>query len=145
MSFTRVSILSSALMLTLSTTSVHSEERSSLSPYVNKKGEITLPVDFRMNMAHLGSWFVPEGAASGFHDVYTNQQGITSYRKDKVFEDGTIIIKELRADTKGNYTTGAGVHYSTESVKQWFVMVKDSKGHFPDNKNWGNGWGWALF
>jgi hypothetical protein len=24
-------------------------------------------------------------------------------------------------------------------------MVKDEKGRFNNNPNWGNGWGWALF
>ena len=27
----------------------------------------------------------------------------------------------------------------------WFVMVKDQKGRFKGNPNWGEGWGWALF
>jgi hypothetical protein len=24
-------------------------------------------------------------------------------------------------------------------------MIKDTKGRFPDNPLWGNGWGWALY
>lgn len=24
-------------------------------------------------------------------------------------------------------------------------MIKDAKNRFPKKKNWGNGWGWALF
>jgi hypothetical protein len=24
-------------------------------------------------------------------------------------------------------------------------MIKDKKGRFPENANWGEGWGWALF
>jgi hypothetical protein len=27
----------------------------------------------------------------------------------------------------------------------WFVMVKDSRGRFPRNPIWGEGWGWALY
>jgi hypothetical protein len=30
-------------------------------------------------------------------------------------------------------------------VKLWFVMVKDSKGSFPGNDLWGDGWGWSWF
>lgn len=46
-----------------------------------------------------------------------------------------------------DYTTGKNISYATESVKQWFVMIKDTKNRFPKNKNWGDGWGWgwALF
>ena len=61
------------------------------------------------------------------------------------FPDGAVIVKELRAHSSGDYTTGEGVSYANETLKQWFVMVKDTKGRFPDNAIWGNGWGWALF
>jgi cytochrome c len=27
----------------------------------------------------------------------------------------------------------------------WLVMVKDVKGRFVGNANWGSGWGWAAF
>lgn len=39
------------------------------SPWVDAEGGIALPEDFRVRMVHLGSWFVPDGGASGFHDV----------------------------------------------------------------------------
>src|SRR6202022_695631 len=29
--------------------------------------------------------------------------------------------------------------------KGWFVMMKDSKNSHPDNKLWGDGWGWSWF
>lgn len=115
------------------------------SPYVDKSGNISLPQDFRINMVHLGSWFVPDGDASGFHDVYTEQASAEAYRKTGKFPDGATLVKELRAATAKDYTTGKGVNYANETLKQWFVMIKDSKGRFPDNDLWGNGWGWALF
>jgi len=117
----------------------------SFSLYVDQQGNITLPKDFRLKMVHLGSWFVPQGEASGFHDVYTEKSSAEFYRKTGTFPDGATIIKELRPSKSGNYTTGAGVSYSLESVKQWFVMIKDSKNRFKDHANWGQGWGWALF
>lgn len=39
------------------------------SPYVDAQGQISLPEDFRTSMVHQGSWFLPAGGASGFHDV----------------------------------------------------------------------------
>lgn len=114
------------------------------SAYVDENGGIRLPEDFRKNMVHLGSWFVPQGDASGFHDVYTEASTVEAYRKTGKFPDGATLVKELRAHTVGNYTTGAGVGYANASVKHWFVMIKDSKGRFPNNKAWGEGWGWAL-
>lgn len=117
----------------------------SFSPYVDGKGNISLPDDFRKSMVHLGSWFVPEGGASGFHDVYTEEKTVEVFRQTGKFPDGAVLVKELRASNSGDYTTGKGVSYATDSLKQWFVMVKDSKGRFSQNPQWGDGWGWALF
>jgi hypothetical protein len=122
---------------------VHAD--NSFSPYVDDKGNISLPDNFRTTMAHLGSWFVPEGDASGFHDVYTEKATVEVYRKTGKFPDGATLVKELRASSTGNYTTGEGVSYATNSIKQWFVMIKDVKGRFRDNPQWGDGWGWALY
>ena len=111
------------------------------SPYVEATGAINLPKDFRTRMVHLGSWFVPEGGASGFHDVYTEASTVEAYRKTGKFPDGATLVKELRAGHSGDYTTGKNVSYAAENIKQWFVMIKDAKGRFPDNPIWGDGWG----
>lgn len=125
---------------------LHAADNSTgFSPYVNDQGKISLPADFRLSMAHLGSWIVPEGDASGFHDVYAPATVVSAYRKSGKFPDGAVIVKELRAATTADYTTGKNVSYASAKVKQWFVMIKDAKNRFPGNKNWGNGWGWALF
>lgn len=115
------------------------------SPNVDDQGNISLPDDFRASMVHLGSWFVPEGGASGFHDVYTEKASVEAYRETGKFPDGATLVKELRAHKAGTYTTGENVSYATDGLKQWFVMVKDAKGRFADNPLWGDGWGWALF
>ena len=116
------------------------------SAYVDEKGNISFPEDFRTSMVHLGSWFVPEGDASGFHDVYSELETVLAYRKTGEFPDGATLVKELRASASGAYTTGLGVSHATaDGLKQWFVMIKDSKGRFGDDPLWGDGWGWALF
>lgn len=115
------------------------------SPVVDADGRISLPEDFRIGMVHLGSWFVPEGEASGFHDVYTEAESAASYRATGRFPDGATLVKELRSSDMADYTTGKGVHSASVQIKQWFVMVKDATGRFPENPIWGEGWGWALF
>jgi len=122
-----------------------SDELSTFSPYVDSGGAIHSPDDFQTKMIHLGSWYVPKGDASGFHDVYTEQASVNGFRETGVFPDGTILIKVLRAASTADYTTGRNVSHANEQIKQWFVMIKDDKGRFPDNPNWGDGWGWALF
>jgi hypothetical protein len=123
----------------------NSHDLSELSVYVNKEGAISFPSDFDTSMTHLGSWFVPEGEASGFHYVYSEKENVKAFQRDGHFPDGTTIVKELRASHVGNFTTGKGVSYSTSSIKQWFVMIKDSKNRFSKKSSWGDGWGWALF
>ena len=113
------------------------------SPYVDEQGNISLPKDFRIQMSHLGSWFVPNGDVSGFHDVYAEKESIQIYRKTGSFPDGATIIKELRSHQSDDYTTGADVSSATD-IKLWFVMIKDTQNRFPDNKVWAEGWGWAL-
>ncbi|SCY08716.1 Cytochrome P460 [Nitrosospira sp. Nl5] len=119
-------------------------DKADFSLYVDKSGNISLPDDFRLSMTHLGSWFVPEGEASGFHDVYTEPETVRAYRKTGIFPDGATLVKELRPSTASNYTTGTNVSHATGGVKQWFVMIKDTKARFADNPVWGDGWGWAL-
>lgn len=139
-------ILKSLSALLVAGVAISSLHGSNLSQYVDKDGNIDLPKDFRKNMSHLGSWYVPEGPASGFHDVYTEKKSVEAYRKTGKFPDGATIVKELRSSKAGNYTTGSGVSYPTKELKQWFVMIKDSKNRFEKtNKIWGDGWGWALF
>lgn len=121
-----------------------SGEPKAFSAFVDSEGGIRLPEDFRKNMVHLGSWFVPEGDASGFHDVYTEASTVEVYRETGEFPDGATLVKELRASKASNYTTGANVAHATDELKQWFVMIKDRERRFPDNPAWGEGWGWAL-
>lgn len=117
----------------------------SFSPFVDAKGAISRPADYRLKWAHLGSWVVPNEKAPGygFHDVYTQADSVSAYRKNGKFPDGTVLIKEIRAVKSGAMTTG-DVHWAGD-VDVWFVMVKDGKGRFPGNANWGDGWGWALY
>ena len=143
----RKSIASLCIGLTLigSGNSIAADDAPTFSRWVDESGNISLPVNFRMTMVHLGSWFVPKGDASGFHDVYTEASSAAAFRKTGEFPDGATLVKELRGHDTGTYTTGANVASANSNLKQWFVMVKDSTGRFPDNPVWGEGWGWALF
>lgn len=125
---------------------LHAQSSSdAFSPNVDAEGNISLPEDFRLSMVHLGSWFVADGDASGFHDVYTEAKSAAAYRETGKFPDGATLVKELRAHETGAYTTGEAVSFATGALKQWFVMVKDAEGRFPDNALWGDGWGWGLY
>ena len=72
----------------VSLTSAKAMAADSSSLYVDAQGNIEFPKGFRTSMVPLGSWFVPEGGASGFHDVYTE--------KESVFCSGRKIEKRKR-------------------------------------------------
>lgn len=143
--------VSTSLLLTLAcgigafSALAYADTKESFSPYVDSKGNISFPKDFRTSMVHLGSWFVPSGDASGFHDVFTEKASVEAFQKTGKFPDGATLVKELRASKSATYTTGEGVSHATENLKQWFVMIKSSETRFADNPLWGDGWGWALF
>ncbi|CAM2070139.1 Cytochrome P460 family protein [Sulfidibacter corallicola] len=139
------SILLATVILTMTAMAPHADlSDRTYDTWVTDRGEISLPRDFRKDFAHLGSWFVPEGDASGFHDVYTQPEAVAHYRKTGTFPDGAVIVKELRANSGKPMTTGHP-EWANDTLKQWFVMVKDGKNRFPGNASWGDGWGWALF
>lgn len=116
------------------------------SPYVDQHGDISRPTGFRQNWVHLGTWYVPDSkqaAGPGFHDVYASPGTVEAYKKTGKFPDGAVLVKDIRAIKSKPLTTG-DAHWAGDTAV-WFVMVKDTKGRFPDNSIWGEGWGWALF
>jgi hypothetical protein len=118
---------------------------SSFSPYVDEKGNISRPKDYREKWVYLGSYVVPDEKAPGygFHDVFIQPASVEAYKRTGKFPDGTVLVKEIRKIKSGSMTTGQASWAGEMAV--WFVMVKDQKGRFKNNPNWGDGWGWALF
>lgn len=118
----------------------------SFSPWVDDKGQISLPKDFRTRFVHLGSWAVTDekSASRGMHDVYTEASSVEHYRRTGRFPDGATLVKEVRAFSTGGLTTGNPVLWAGDPAV-WFVMVKDGRGRFAGNPLWADGWGWALF
>ena len=139
-------LLAAALPLTLGAGGAP----KSFSPHVDGKGNITLPSGFRSAWAHLGTWVKtasipasPAGHDPGFHDVYAPPESVKAFLKDGQWPDGTILVKEIRALKWDDLPTGHVMY--ADDVSEWFVMVRDLKGRFPGNPNWGDGWGWARF
>ena len=115
---------------------------------VDGNGSIHMPnVDYRKNWVALGSWAIAADqgtqGSQGIHVVYTQPESVTAYRNNGKFPDGAILIKELFSTTTDSMTTGTVSR--ANKTAGWFVMVKDSTNRFPNNKLWGDGWGWAYF
>lgn len=113
---------------------------------VDKKGMLRVPADYRATYEYLGTWAVAADAAEGskgLHFVYASLGTTAAYRKDGHFPDGTVLVKEVFEAVTGQMTTGTVSHAQT--LKGWFVMVRDSKDSYPGNPLWGDGWGWSWF
>ncbi len=113
---------------------------------VDAAGNIRVPADYRTSYQFLGSWSVAAHQGQGpkeFHTVYASPGAIAHYRKDGLFPDGSIVVKEVFETATEDMTTGT-VSYS-QKLKGWFVMVKETSDRHPGNKLWGDGWGWSWF
>jgi hypothetical protein len=111
------------------------------------KGNLHVPQDYRAKYRFMGSWAVAADSGSGskeMHTVYASPGAVEGYLKTGHFEDGAVLVKEVFAATTGDMTTGTVSH--VDSLKGWFVMVRDSKNTaHPGNPLWGDGWGWSWF
>jgi len=105
-------------------------------------------VDYRRDWTVLGSYSVladePEDGAKELHVVYAEPQYVDAFRKNGVFPDGAVLIKDVFAAKTEFLTTGTA-SYANELAGR-FIMIKDG-----DNANagksplWGDGWGWAFY
>ena len=113
---------------------------------VDAQGNLHVPYGYRASYEFLGTWAIAAGEGVGskeMHIVFATPGAIAAYRSNGHFPDGTVLIKEVHEASTTPMTTGTVSH--AETLKGWFVMVKDSQNSHPDNPLWGDGWGWSWF
>lgn len=113
---------------------------------VDAQGNMHVPGDYLEKYKYLGTFSVAADKGPGaaqLHIVYASPGAAAAHKKDGKFPDGTVLVKEVYEAETGQKTTGT-VSYA-KKLAGWFIMVKDSKNSHPDNKLWGDGWGWAWF
>jgi hypothetical protein len=113
---------------------------------VDAAGNLHVPADYRASYEFMGTWSVAADEGQGakeLHGVYASPGSTAAYRRDGHFPDGTVLVKEVYSAASGEMTTGTVSR--ANKLSGWFVMMKDSKGSFPGNKLWGDGWGWSWF
>jgi hypothetical protein len=113
---------------------------------VDGAGNLHVPDDYRTTYQSLGSWAVGADQGQGskeLHVVYASPGTIAAYRNDGRFPDGAVLVKEVYQAATGQMTTGTVSR--AETLKGWFVMLKDANGRYAGNKLWGDGWGWSWF
>ncbi len=115
-------------------------------PVADAKGNLRVPADYRTTYQFLGSWAVAADQGPGaqqLHVVYASPGTIAAYRRDGHFPEGAVLVKEVFAAATDQMATGTVSRAQT--LKGWFVMVKDGRNSHPGNKLWGDGWGWSWF
>jgi hypothetical protein len=123
-----------------------SSDLSKAEEVADASGNLHVPDDYRQAYEFLGSWAVAAdqgGASKELHNVYASPGTTAAYRKDGKFPNGAVLVKEVLQATTKAMTTGTVSRADT--LKGWFVMVKDNKDLHPGNHLWGNGWGWSWF
>ncbi|QXQ07762.1 cytochrome P460 family protein [Sphingosinicellaceae bacterium] len=115
-------------------------------PVLDTAGNLRVPRNYLTTYETLGSWAVAADSRQGskeMHIVYASPGTINAYRKTGRWPDGAVLVKEVRSTVTAPMTTGTVSHPG--ALKGWFVMVKDGKNSHPQNKLWGDGWGWSWF
>jgi hypothetical protein len=110
---------------------------------VDKTGNIRKPSDVRDTFQSLGAFTVLDPKGNQMHLTHASPGTAAAYRRTGKFPDGTVLVKEVFGTEHAQMTTGDATWAS--GTKVWFVLIKDSKGRYPGNPLWGDGWGWALF
>jgi hypothetical protein len=113
---------------------------------VDSDGNIHVPENYRLDYQYLGSWAVAADQGSGskqIHSVFASPGAAKAYRAGGAFPHGTVLVKEVFEATTAPMTTGTVSHANT--LKGWFVMVRDTSGEHAGNNLWGEGWGWSWF
>jgi hypothetical protein len=151
MRFVAISSVALAGLLTL--VSVTADGQTNADPndpapraVVDANGNMRVPAGHRTSYQFLGSWAVADKAGESLtqlHIVYASPGTIAAYRKDRRFPDGSVLVKEIFQTATGPMKTG--IVSRAQTLKGWFVMVKDRKNSHPDSPLWGDGWGWAWF
>jgi hypothetical protein len=119
---------------------------SAAQSVADANGNLHVPDSYRTTYQFLGSWAVAADQGQGsknLHVVYASPGAISAYRNDGRFPDGTVLVKEVYTANSSQMTTG--LVSSAGILKGWFVMQKGDASAYPNNKLWGEGWGWSWF
>jgi len=127
--------------------SLPARSQSKAEALADTNGSLRVPDTYRTTYEFLGTWAAAADQGRGsqeLHVVYASPGTIDAYRKDRRFPDGTVLVKEVFQAATEPMTTGTISH--ADSLRGWFVMMKDSKGRYASNELVrGDGWGWSWF
>jgi hypothetical protein len=149
--FTKASIIGAVGLLALVSLAAYGQMGTAASDraakgVVDANGNLRVPTNYRTSYQFLGTWAVqeaPDKSPNQLHIVYASPGTIAAYRKHKRFPDGSVLVKEVFQTDTGPMKTG--IVSRAQTLKGWFVMVKDTKDSHRGNALWGDGWAWSWF
>ncbi len=114
----------------------------------NVEAVLQIPgVDYRSQWVQIGAFSLlaedPEDGARELHTVYAEPAAVEAWRRDGIFPDGAVIVKEAWSTRTEELTTGTASF--ADELQGRFVMVKDAAGKLGAGARFGDGWGWAFF
>ena len=136
-----------AVIVTVQIRSLAANSEPKAAAVTDMNGNLHVPDSYRTTYEFLGTWAAAAGQGPGsqeLHIVYASPGTIAAYRKDGHFPDRTVLVKEVYRAATRQITTGTISR--EDSLRGWFIMVKDSRGRYAANKPiYGDGWGWSWF
>src|SRR5215469_15410050 len=143
---TAASVLLTASVLLPSASAREPAGARAAESVVDGNGNMHVPANYRREYEYLGSWAVAADQGQGskdIHVVYASPGAAEAYKAAGHFPEGTVLVKEVFQAATAPMTTGTVSHADT--LKGWFVMIRDTTGGHAGNKLWGEGWGWSWF
>jgi hypothetical protein len=99
---------------------------------VDKCGNIQKPVDYRDLYQTLGTHVVLDSKGGNqMYLTYASPGAADYYRRNKKFADRTVLVKEVFGTDHAQMATG-DAHWAKDT-KIWFVLIKNSKGRYPNS------------
>jgi len=111
---------------------------------VDAAGTIRKPANFEKDYTNLGTeWTLDEKGGDRISTTFASPGTVEEFRKSGRFADGSVLVQQV----SGTERDAASVQQPrlAPGTTEWFVMVRDTRGHFQNQSQWGDGWGWALF
>jgi hypothetical protein len=107
-----------------------SAQRVSTDPAADAEGALRIPADYVANYDYMGTWSVAADAGSGakeMHIVYASPGAIADFKKSGHFQNGDVLVKEVREAETASMTTGTVSHPT--KLKGWFWFDADKPLH----------------
>jgi hypothetical protein len=137
-------VVAGVVLVSLAVPAQPQRARTEGSSPVDAAGTIRKPVNFEKDYINLGTeWTLDEKDGDRISTTFASPGTVEAFQKSGQFADGSVLVQQV----SGTERDPASVQQPrlAAGTTEWFVMVRDTRGRFQNQLQWGDGWGWALF